>query len=78
MGSSGGSPAQFLDRAALIPGCPLQAGTALGGSPHAKKAGAHEKRPRTLKPKSSRRVRISAEERKMLAAIATALQGKKR
>jgi hypothetical protein len=42
-----------------------------------KKPAPTKKRPRTLKPKSSRRVRISAGERKMLAAIATALQGKK-
>jgi hypothetical protein len=42
-----------------------------------KKSAPTKKRQRTRKPKSSRRVRISAEERKMLAAIAMALQGKK-
>jgi hypothetical protein len=43
MGSSGRFPAQFLDRAALAQVAPLQAGTALGGNAHAKKAGVHEK-----------------------------------
>jgi hypothetical protein len=41
-----------------------------------KKALAAKKRQRTLKRKSSRRLRISAKERKMLVAITTALQGK--